>query len=204
MDHLPPSVTKLFNKIKQASTECTVDWNGADLFQVKGPYKDQCLVNLNQKSCSCKNWEISGIPCKHAIAAIHDMADNVNGRDMWAKFECPTTLLPPNVNPKIGKTVTCSLCKASGHNKRGCKANVLSDGGQRATTVPITVPKKTVGRKRYATQPAHVPVSNKEQQSHPSHHGNVAATQGSQASAGLSFKRTKMSPCRLTLEKFKK
>ena len=73
---LTPSVTKLFNKIKEASTECTVEWNGSDLFQVKGPYKDQCVVNLNQKSCSCRKWEISGISCKHAIAAIHDMADN--------------------------------------------------------------------------------------------------------------------------------
>nr|GEV12418.1 hypothetical protein [Tanacetum cinerariifolium] len=40
---LTPLVTKLFNKIKQALTECTVDWNGSDLFQGKGPYQDQQL-----------------------------------------------------------------------------------------------------------------------------------------------------------------
>ncbi|GJY99327.1 hypothetical protein Tco_0516757 [Tanacetum coccineum] len=138
-----------------------------------------------------KKWEISDILCKHAIAIIHDMTDNgmdvgspedwvhdsyklktwmkayyhkvnpVNGRDIWAKFECPTNLLPQKVNPQIW------------HNKRGCKENVSSDGRQIATTVP----KKNVGRKRSATQPAHVSVSNKEQQSKPSHHGNVAATQ---------------------------
>ncbi|GJX92504.1 hypothetical protein Tco_0345830 [Tanacetum coccineum] len=77
----------------------------------------------------------------------------VNGRDMWNKFECPTTLLPPKVNPQIGrppkkskdetvivkgdkltrkgKPVTCSNCQGIGHNKRGCKATGLSDGGQR-------------------------------------------------------------------------
>ncbi|GJT93306.1 FAR1-related sequence 10 [Tanacetum coccineum] len=49
---LTPAVIKLFNKIKEAASECTVDWNGSDLFQVKG------------------------ITCKHAIVAIHDMADN--------------------------------------------------------------------------------------------------------------------------------
>ncbi|GJR72953.1 hypothetical protein Tco_0085318 [Tanacetum coccineum] len=49
---LTPAVTKLFNKIKEAASECTVDWNGSDLFQVKG------------------------IPCKHVIVAIHDMTDN--------------------------------------------------------------------------------------------------------------------------------
>ncbi|GJY20786.1 hypothetical protein Tco_0393352 [Tanacetum coccineum] len=102
-------VTKLFNKIKEAASECIIDWNGSDLFQVKG------------------------IPCKYVVAAIHDMADNgmdvgtpedwvhesyklqtwmnvysykinpVNGRDMWSKFECPKTLLPLKVHPQIGR-----------------------------------------------------------------------------------------------------
>ncbi|GKB96929.1 hypothetical protein Tco_0983066 [Tanacetum coccineum] len=73
---LTPAVTKVFNKIKEAASKCSVYWNGFDLFQVKGPYQDQRVVNLNQNTCSCRKWEISGIPCKHAIAAIHDMADN--------------------------------------------------------------------------------------------------------------------------------
>ncbi|GJX44062.1 mutator type transposase [Tanacetum coccineum] len=181
---LTPAVTKVFNKIKEAASRCSVDWNGSDLFQVKGPYQDQCVVNMNQKTCSCKKWEISGIPCKHAIAAIHDMADNgmdvgtpedwvhesyklqtwmnvyahkinpINRRDMWSKFECLTTLLPPKKAPQIGrppknrkkskceiamvkghkltrkgKTVTCSNYKGIGHNKRGCKG-IGSSGGQ--------------------------------------------------------------------------
>nr|GEX07723.1 hypothetical protein [Tanacetum cinerariifolium] len=96
----------------------------SDLFQAKGPYQDQCAAILNQRTCSYRKWEISDIPCKHAIAAIHDMADNgmyvatpedwvydsyklqtwmnvyahkinpINGKDMWSKFECLTTLLP--------------------------------------------------------------------------------------------------------------
>ncbi|GKG06845.1 hypothetical protein Tco_0329814 [Tanacetum coccineum] len=62
---------------------------------------------------------------------------------------------------------------------KGCKENVSSDGGQRATTVPTTV-----GRKRSASQP-----------------GNEAATQGSQAFVGSTFKRTKMTASRLTPDK---
>ncbi|GJZ85817.1 hypothetical protein Tco_0651156 [Tanacetum coccineum] len=153
----------------------------------------------------------------------------VNGRDMWAKFECPPTLLPPKVNPQIGrppkkrkkskgeikmvkgnkltrkgKIVTCSLCKSTWHNKRGCKENVSSDDGQRDTTDPTIVPKKTIGIKRSASHPAHVVVCNKEQQCQPSNPVNEATTQGSQASARSSFKRTKMTACRLTLDKSKK
>ncbi|GJZ36916.1 mutator type transposase [Tanacetum coccineum] len=199
---LTPVVTKVFNKIKEAASECSVDWNGSDLFQVKGPYQDQCVVNLNQKTCSCRKWEISGIPCKHAIAAIHDMADNgmdvgtpedwvhesyklqtwmnvyahkinpINGRDMWSKFECPTTLLPPKKAPQIGrppknrkkskgeiamvkghkltrkgKTVTCSNCKGIGHNKRGCKG--IGSSGCQMFDMPIIEP---VGSQLVASQ----------------------------------------------------
>ncbi|GJW74022.1 mutator type transposase [Tanacetum coccineum] len=199
-----------------------VEWNGSELYQVKGSHPEQYVVNLTQKTYSCRKWEISGIPCKHAIAVIHDMTDNgfdvgipedwvhdsyklqtwmnvyshkvnpVNGRDMWSKFDCPTTLLPPKVHPQIGrppkkrkkskgeivmvkgnkltrqgKTVTCSLCQAAGHNKRSC-SSVASQrnksvpkkttGTKRTSSVTGTsiadaevgtqVPKKTIGRKR--------------------------------------------------------
>ncbi|GJX02027.1 hypothetical protein Tco_0185940 [Tanacetum coccineum] len=176
---LTPVVTKLFNKIKEAASECTVDWNGLDIFQVKG------------------------IPCKHSITAIHDMADNgidvgtpedwvhesyklqtwmnvyahkinpTNGRDIWSKFECPTTLLPPKKASQTGRppksrkkskgeiamvkghkltrkgtTVACSNCKGISHNKRGCKG-IGSSGGQ-MFDVPTREP---VGSETMARQP---------------------------------------------------
>ncbi|GJV86784.1 hypothetical protein Tco_1530722, partial [Tanacetum coccineum] len=96
-----------------------------------------------------------------------------------------------------GKIVTCSLCKATWHNKRVCKANVSSDGGQRATTVP----KKTVGRKRSISQPRNEAATQGSQASAGS--TLKAATQGSQASAGSTFKRTKMTASRLTPDKIK-
>ncbi|GJY91229.1 mutator type transposase [Tanacetum coccineum] len=165
---LTPVVAKLFDKIKVASIGCTMEWNGSELYQVKVSHQEQYVVNLTQKTCSCRKWEISGIPCKHVIVAIHGMTDNgfdvgipedwvhdsyklqtwmnvyshkvnpVNGRDMWSKFDCPTTPLPPTVHPQIGrppkkrkkikgeivmingnkltrkcKTVTYSLCHAA-------------------------------------------------------------------------------------------
>ncbi|GKE71056.1 hypothetical protein Tco_1529128, partial [Tanacetum coccineum] len=27
----------------------------------------------------------------------------VNGRELWSKFDCPTTLLPPKIHPQIGR-----------------------------------------------------------------------------------------------------
>nr|GEZ18094.1 hypothetical protein [Tanacetum cinerariifolium] len=73
---LTPAVAKLFDKIKAASTGYTVEWNSSELYQVKGSHPEHYVVKLTQKTCSCMKWGISGIPCKHAIAAIHDMTDN--------------------------------------------------------------------------------------------------------------------------------
>ncbi|GKC42655.1 hypothetical protein Tco_1060377 [Tanacetum coccineum] len=102
---LTSDVIKFFNKIKEAASECSVDWNG--------------------------------IPCKHAIVAIHDMADNGNKLT------------------RQGGTVTCSNSKGIGHNKRGCKG-IGSSGGQ-MFDMPTTEP---VGSQLVASQPvASQPVS---------------------------------------------
>nr|GEV97204.1 reverse transcriptase domain-containing protein [Tanacetum cinerariifolium] len=119
--------------------------------KVQGPKQDtsgkgKALIKIQKDKITCPwvlylskgdkskwKWEISGIPCKHAIAAIHDMIDNgmdvgtpkdwvhesynlqtwmnvyshkiypVNARDMWSKFECPTTLFPLKVHLQIGR-----------------------------------------------------------------------------------------------------
>nr|GEU44558.1 zinc finger, SWIM-type [Tanacetum cinerariifolium] len=73
---LTPAATLIFNKIKEASVNYIVDWNGLDLYQVKGPHGDQCVINLTDWNFSWRKWEVSGIPCKHTVTCIHDMADN--------------------------------------------------------------------------------------------------------------------------------
>ena len=37
---------------------------------VKGSNGYKCVVNLEERTCSCRKWQVSGIPCKHAIAFI--------------------------------------------------------------------------------------------------------------------------------------
>ncbi|GJT91975.1 copia protein [Tanacetum coccineum] len=115
---------------KEKATEYNVDWNGADLYQVKGPYDDQVVVNLQQR--------------------INPIA----GRHYWENIEWPSILIPLKPHPHIGRppkkkkksvvelddlfggvklskkgsTVTCTNCKEKRHNKRGCK----KAGGGRA------------------------------------------------------------------------
>lgn len=34
------------------------------------------MVNLNERTCTCRYWEITGLPCKHAVCAIWDKIQN--------------------------------------------------------------------------------------------------------------------------------
>ncbi|XP_027061053.1 uncharacterized protein [Coffea arabica] len=42
-----------------------------DGYQAKGPRGAQFAVNLDKNECTCNLWALSGIPCSHAIAALH-------------------------------------------------------------------------------------------------------------------------------------
>jgi hypothetical protein len=35
----------------------------------------QFIVNLQERTCSYKQWQVSGIPCKHALAFITSLSD---------------------------------------------------------------------------------------------------------------------------------
>ncbi|GJU22748.1 retrovirus-related pol polyprotein from transposon TNT 1-94 [Tanacetum coccineum] len=45
-------------------------------YGVRGPSLDQCVVDLEQRMCSCRKWEVTGLPCKHDISAIWNAIDN--------------------------------------------------------------------------------------------------------------------------------
>ena len=50
-------------------------WNGDTGFEV-GYKGDTYVVDLKNKSCPCRSWNLTGIPCPHAIFAIHHLEKN--------------------------------------------------------------------------------------------------------------------------------
>lgn len=80
--------------------------------------KENFTVNLNNRECTCRHWQISGIPCQHGVAAIYSLykepepfvSDNlkktkflssymysirsVGGEIMWPKTNRPPPLAP--------------------------------------------------------------------------------------------------------------
>ncbi|KAK9050200.1 hypothetical protein SSX86_030830 [Deinandra increscens subsp. villosa] len=85
------------------------------------------------RTCACRSWEITGIPCRHAVAAIRCMAEfgeehgspesyvnhvyrmerwkqvyshkvyPTNGMSEWSKSQVPTVIVPPAYHKPIGR-----------------------------------------------------------------------------------------------------
>ncbi|KAL4284915.1 hypothetical protein GQ457_16G025650 [Hibiscus cannabinus] len=65
----PKALEKLERNMEQ-STHCRLVWNGDGGFEVQHG-EDQHIVDMKQLKCTCKAWELSGIPCCHAICAMY-------------------------------------------------------------------------------------------------------------------------------------
>nr|XP_043633429.1 uncharacterized protein LOC122604617 [Erigeron canadensis] len=130
---LTPTASALFESIKNAANHCTALWNGSHRFQVKDSYRDQCVVDIQERTCSCRKWQLTGMPCKHAVCGIWNARDNsvhdtivedwvdpcyrldtwkevysfkvepVTGSFSWPKNNCPTRLLPPVHKTQVGR-----------------------------------------------------------------------------------------------------
>ncbi|KAL2925707.1 AT-hook motif nuclear-localized protein 27 [Bienertia sinuspersici] len=65
-----PRIHVKLEKEKEEASKCDVLPSTATLFQVNH-YLDSMTVNLEEKTCTCRKWDLTGIPCCHAIAAIY-------------------------------------------------------------------------------------------------------------------------------------
>ncbi|XP_024190660.1 uncharacterized protein LOC112194674 [Rosa chinensis] len=116
------------NKVK-AAEDCISIFNGGDQAEVENIEGSKNVVDLAARTCSCRRWDLTGIPCKHAISAIfgkredvdHYVADcylkstymtiysnlfmPVNSMDMWSRSEEPT-ILPPQYSRQPGRPKT--------------------------------------------------------------------------------------------------
>nr|KAJ0212186.1 hypothetical protein LSAT_V11C400223730 [Lactuca sativa] len=83
---LTPTATKTLEKNKERAVQCRAVFCGNGKYQVTSEGTNQYVVNMDQQTCSCIRWELTGIPCKHSIAAIWDMRlnnENVGIPETW-------------------------------------------------------------------------------------------------------------------------
>ncbi|CAI9283211.1 unnamed protein product [Lactuca saligna] len=109
--------------------------SGVQQFEVRSVH-EVYAVYLNQRTCACRGWQLSGIPCIHAMAAISYLNENVedyvatwfttemfgncykytinplNGSEMWPSWE-GQPMLPPkrktlHGRPKVNRKKAAS------------------------------------------------------------------------------------------------
>ncbi|XP_019162689.1 PREDICTED: uncharacterized protein LOC109159120 [Ipomoea nil] len=111
------------------------------LFEIKGSY-DQHQVDLRAKTCSCRKWDLTGLPCRHVIRAIwlkkgngpiYEYVDSCYTVDTYVKTysgsihpmagpsEWPQSdiepPLPPLVTTKVGRPKKLRIRSAGEANK---------------------------------------------------------------------------------------
>ncbi|CAN1824240.1 hypothetical protein LINPERHAP1_LOCUS30699 [Linum perenne] len=68
-DYCPKILRKLATKAKKVRL-CHIIGNGKNGYEVRYKDEDRFSVQLDEGKCSCRSWDLTGVPCPHAIACI--------------------------------------------------------------------------------------------------------------------------------------
>lgn len=81
-----PKIQLILERLKREADGWSPLWHADDDFALFGVSNevDQYIVNLKEKTCSCRKWDLSGIPCPHAIACIWH--NKVNPEDYVSQY----------------------------------------------------------------------------------------------------------------------
>ncbi|XP_058217631.1 uncharacterized protein LOC131328749 [Rhododendron vialii] len=64
-----PRISRRIERTQQLMGESEVMYSGGTIFEVICVPRIY-VVDIGQKTCTCKKWDVSGIPCAHGMAAI--------------------------------------------------------------------------------------------------------------------------------------
>ena len=67
---LCPKIQKKLEPIMIEVTKCWPKHASGLKYQVACGPTNQHVVYLNLRTCSCKKWELSGIPCMHVVSVV--------------------------------------------------------------------------------------------------------------------------------------
>lgn len=65
-----PRILRKLEKLKEISNKYMSTWSGGVKYQVLGP-DGQFVVDMKERGCTCRRWQLTSIPCSHAISAIY-------------------------------------------------------------------------------------------------------------------------------------
>ncbi|GKF81164.1 hypothetical protein Tco_0239766, partial [Tanacetum coccineum] len=176
--------------IKKQAAQQSISWNGGILCQSTGQYREQCMVNVEDKSRSCRKWDLTGILYKHVVAAIWNMAENrlepsipetwvhesywlttweemyrfkinpCNGPDLWPPSDSPITLTPPDYHTPIDRPPKKRKKSVAELYGNMVKDGKLSRAGKTSTPTGTPMTQSAPVRYSKATANRYSPVKN--------------------------------------------
>ncbi|KAL2237903.1 UNVERIFIED_CONTAM: Cyclin-U2-2 [Sesamum indicum] len=145
---LCPKIKKIVDNNMKKAADCITVKSDDTHYEVQGFNSARYTVNLKEKTCSCRSWDLTNIPCNHAMSAISaqvlDLDDFVHecyhvdtfckvyapaiipldGLEMWEK----TGYIPP-VPPNFGRK------KGRPARSRRLEPDEVRKGKKPATTI---------------------------------------------------------------------
>ncbi|XP_069145641.1 uncharacterized protein [Solanum lycopersicum] len=67
---ISPMSLKILQENIQKSMQCNLTWNGERGFEIKH-HGFTHTVDIVNRRCICRSWQLRGIPCPHGVAALH-------------------------------------------------------------------------------------------------------------------------------------
>lgn len=115
-----PKIQKKLDKMKEESHCYTPEFSGGPKVQIIG-VGGTFIVDMVENTCTCRRWELTGLPCPHAISAIygnnqqpeefvhacymvdtymkvyHHFINPTNNEELWPEVNDGTRVIPPPV-----------------------------------------------------------------------------------------------------------
>nr|GLL29766.1 uncharacterized protein LOC109168401 [Ipomoea trifida] len=121
-----PKIAKCLEEAKDKSARYSTYKSHDNCYQVDDQNFKAFKVDLAQRQCSCRAWDLTGIPCSHGVAAIRKQRESpedyvhscytvrtylrayepailpIQSSDLWTKVDLPAPL-PPKYKAQPGR-----------------------------------------------------------------------------------------------------
>ncbi|GAA0165464.1 hypothetical protein LIER_39988 [Lithospermum erythrorhizon] len=103
-----PLIQKLLEDNKINASAYSQVWNGGNEFEVYHVNGEKQVVDMGNKTCTCRKWQLTGIPCCHVVKGCKyrcqkpkDLVDDYYTKDTFMK--CYNNVLHPPLPPEMWK-----------------------------------------------------------------------------------------------------